>query len=94
MEGAAAHQLADEMKTLRNALVVIGLVVAALTVRQLVIAVNDFGMWRGTMNDPSLRAFYFSSLEIDIALVVFYLFFAWVILYVLRRPQRKTSDVL
>jgi ABC-type spermidine/putrescine transport system permease subunit I len=78
----------------RAALVVIAIVVSALIVRQFVVGVSDFRMWRAATNDPSARNFFFTSLEIDIAITVLYLLFGWVILYFLRRRQRKTKDVL
>jgi ABC-type spermidine/putrescine transport system permease subunit I len=78
----------------RAALVVLAIVVSALIVRQFVVGVSDFRMWRATTNDPSARDFFFTSLEVDIAITVLYLLFGWVILYVLRRRQRKTRDVL
>ena len=72
----------------------IAIVLSALIVRQFVIGVEDFRMWRATVNDPSARNFFFTSLEVDIAITVLYLLFGWVILYVLRARQRKTRDVV
>jgi ABC-type spermidine/putrescine transport system permease subunit I len=78
----------------RTALVLIAIVLSALIVRQFVVGVSDFRMWRASANDPSARDFFFTSLEIDIAITILYLLFGWVILYVLRRRQRKTRDIL
>jgi hypothetical protein len=50
-----------------------------------VIGVGDYRMWVASANDPSARDFYFTALEIDVAVILLYILVGWVLLYVIRR---------
>jgi hypothetical protein len=69
----------------------IAIVVAALIIRQIVIGVGDYRMWVASANDPSARDFFFTSLEIDVALILLYVLFGWVLLYVIRRSSANAQ---